>query len=286
MLEVETPLLGRFTVPDLHIDSMRIGDSDAGYGERFLQTSPEAFMKRLLAAGSGSIYQICKAFRDRERGRRHNPEFTLLEWYRVGYDHHRLMDEVDELLHAVAGQPPAERRTYRQVFLDHAAVDPHAASLEELEHSCRTLGLAGEALDDRDTALAFLMTHTVEPHLGRGRPTFVFDFPHTQAALARVRPGQPSLAERFEVYIDGLELANGFHELVDADEQRRRFSEQIAERDRRGLSPVPLDEALLAALEHGLPPCSGVAVGVDRLLLVLLGGDDLRQVLAFPADRA
>lgn len=287
VLEVETPLLGPATVPDLHLASFHVAsgirDGDPVVG--FLQTSPEVFMKRLLAAGSGSIYQIGKAFRDGERGRLHNPEFTLLEWYRLGWDHHRLMDEMDELLGKVAAQPVAERRTYRQVLLDHAGVDPYVASLDDLHGHCRRLGLAGAALDDRDDALAFLMTHAVEPHLGRGRPSFVYDFPASQAALARVRPGDPPVAERFEVYIAGVELANGFHELTDATEQRRRFEAQIEERRRRGLPPVPLDEPFLAALEHGLPPCAGVALGVDRLLLVVTGGDDLSQVLAFPAER-
>jgi lysyl-tRNA synthetase class 2 len=283
VLEVETPLIGRSTMPDLHIESMRLR---VGGENRFLQTSPEAFMKRLLAAGSGSIYQIGRAFREGEEGRRHNPEFTLLEWYRVGFDHHRLMDETDELLQQVAAQPSAERRTYRRVFLDHAGLDPHAATLEELVRRCRDLGFSGEPLDERDDALSFLMTQAVEPHLGRGRPTFVYDFPSSQAALARIRPGSPPVAERFELYADGVELANGFHELTDAGEQRRRFAGQIEERRRRNRPPVPLDGLLLAALEHGLPDCAGVALGIDRLLLVVLGVEDLREVLTFAAERA
>ena len=245
-------------------------------------------MKRLLAAGSGAVFQICKAFRNGEAGRRHNPEFTLLEWYRPGFDHHRLMDEMDELLAAILAAAPAERLTYGRAFRRRLGVDPHRASRRELQRVAERHGIevAGAEPQERDAWLHLLMSHLVEPELGRGRPTFVYDFPASQAALARVRDGDPPLAERFEVYSDGIELANGFHELRDADEQRRRFEADLEQRRRAGRDAVPIDERLLAALAAGLPPCAGVALGVDRLLLRRSGVGDLRQVLSFPVDRA
>ncbi len=286
VLEVETPLLSAATVTDLHLHSLslRVG-GDEGQ-TMYLQTSPEFAMKRLLAHGSGPIYQICKAFRGAETGRRHNPEFTLLEWYRPGWDHHRLMDEIDELLGAVLESPTGERLTYAQAFERFAAVDPHGASRAELERRVRDLGVQGVADLDRDDLLNLLLTHVVEPNLGRGRPTFVHDFPASQAALARIRSGDPPLAERFEVFVEGVELANGYHELTDPAEQRRRFEADLAERRRRGLPDVPIDHRLLAALEAGLPECAGVALGVDRLVMLKVGATDISEVLAFPLDRA
>ncbi len=286
VLEVETPLLSAATVTDLHLRSLslRVGGSDGL--TMYLQTSPEFAMKRLLAHGSGPIYQICKAFRGAETGRRHNPEFTLLEWYRPGWDHHRLMDEIDELLGAVLESPTGERLTYAQAFERFAAVDPHGASRAELERRVRDLGVQGVADLDRDDLLNLLLTHVVEPNLGRGRPTFVHDFPASQAALARIRSGDPPLAERFEVFVEGVELANGYHELTDPAEQRRRFEADLAERRRRGLPDVPIDHRLLAALEAGLPECAGVALGVDRLVMLKVGATDISEVLAFPLDRA
>jgi len=286
VLEVETPLLSAATVTDLHLQSLslRVG-GDEGQ-TMYLQTSPEFAMKRLLAHGSGPIYQICKAFRGAETGRRHNPEFTLLEWYRPGWDHHRLMDEIDELLGAVLESPTGERLTYAQAFERFAAVYPHGASRAELERRVRDLGVQGVADLDRDDLLNLLLTHVVETNLGRGRPTFVHDFPASQAALARIRSGDPPLAERFEVFVEGVELANGYHELTDAAEQRRRFEADLAERRRRGLPDVPIDHRLLAALEAGLPECAGVALGVDRLVMLKVGATDISEVLAFPIDRA
>jgi lysyl-tRNA synthetase class 2 len=236
VLEVETPALSAAAVTDLHLHSVACR-LDADDRPLYLQTSPEYAMKRLLAAGSGAIYQICKVFRDGERGRRHNPEFTMLEWYRPGWDHHRLMDEVDDLLQAILGVQPGERVSFGDAFRRHAGVDPHAASDGELRSRVAALGVAGLAELDRDDLLNLLLSHVVEPHLGCGRPSFLFDYPASQAALARVRPGDPPVAERFEVFIDGLELANGFHELADPGEQRLRFEAALAER-RRGLPEV------------------------------------------------
>jgi lysyl-tRNA synthetase class 2 len=290
VLEVETPVLGSSTVTDLHLHTMRCRFAGPGAEEGrelFLQTSPEFEMKRLLAADSGPIYQITRAFRDAEAGRRHNPEFTMLEWYRPGWDHHLLMDEIDELLAAVLGCRPAQRLSYSEVFERFAGIDPHRATVTELEDRARALvdGEVPELGEDRNGWLELLLATAVEQHLGRGRPTFVDDFPADQAALARVRPGDPPLAERFEVFVDGVELANGYHELTDPDEQRRRFEADLAARRELGLPVVPIAERLLEALEAGLPPCAGVALGLDRLIMLKTGADDISQVIAFPINR-
>jgi lysyl-tRNA synthetase class 2 len=291
VLEVETPLLCAATVTDVHIHSLRTRFEGPGAPrgrELWLQTSPEYAMKRLLAAGSGPIYQVARAFRDGESGPLHNPEFTLLEWYRPGYDHHALMDEVDLLLAELLGTAPAQRLSYAAAFIRHLDLDPHQAADAELVAAARQRGLDGIGLaaDDRDGWLALLMTHAVEPHLSQSQPTFIHDFPASQAALARIHPGDPPLAERFEVYAGGLELANGYHELRDAREQRARFERDLQQRRERGLPLPPVDERLLAALEAGLPACAGVALGFDRLLLVAAGVAGLSEVIAFTADRA
>jgi lysyl-tRNA synthetase class 2 len=300
VLEVETPALSAATVTDLHLASLETRSSfrgpsgppgPSGPATLYLQTSPEFAMKRLLAAGSGPIYQIGKAFRDGESGRRHNPEFTLLEWYRPGFDHLALMDEVEALLAEVLGTPRAERWTYGALFRDRLGVDPHEATAADLAAAARRAGLdpgggPGSAALDREDLLHLLMGLALEPTLGRGRPSFVHDFPASQAALARVRPGPPPVAERFEVFIEGVELANGFHELSDPVEQRRRFEADLARRRERGLPEPPIDERLLAALAAGLPACAGVALGVDRLVMLAVGAASLDEVLAFPIDRA
>ena len=302
VLEVETPLLASATVTDLHIRSLstRYGASGAsgvsgapGAGGRrlYLQTSPEFAMKRLLASGSGAIYQICKAFRDGEAGHRHNPEFTMLEWYRPGWDHHRLMDEVDALLMRILGTPPARRMLYRDAVEAHAGFDPHRASAAELRRRAEDLALPaveGLAADDRAGWRDLLVSLAVEPRLGLDGPVFVYDYPHDQAALARLRQDGdgPAVAERFEAYGEGLELANGYHELTDAAEQRRRFEADLELRRRRGEPEVPLDERLLAALDEGFPECAGVSVGVDRLVMLAAKAPSIREVIAFPLDRA
>lgn len=248
-------------------------------------------MKRLLAAGSGDIYQLARVFRDGEAGGRHNPEFTLLEWYRVGWDHHRLMDEVaaliGELLPGFARQP-AERFSYRELFVQHLDLDPFRASVAELIACAESRGIGlptGLSDDAPDPWLDLLLTHCIEPRLPSDRPVFVHDYPPAQAALARIRPDDPPVAERFELYLGGIELANGFHELADPAEQRRRFERDNRLRAERGLPEIPLDEQLLAALEH-LPDCAGVALGIDRLLMLAAGKHRLDEVLAFPFERA
>ena len=286
VMEVETPLLSAATVTDPHLSSMSSlyeGPGATDGRKLFLQTSPEYAMKRLLAAGSGPIYQISKAFRNGEAGRHHNPEFTMLEWYRPGFDHHALMDEMDVFLDVTLGAPPAERLTYGEVFRRYAGVDPHGASTTDLGRRARELGL--EEMPGTDEQLDLLMTHLVEPHLGRAGPTFLYDFPPSKAALARIRPGNPPVAERFEVYLEGVELANGFHELTDATEQRRRFEADLEKRRLVGREEVEIDERVLAALAAGLPPSAGVALGVDRLIMLAAGAGKLSEGIAFPVDR-
>ena len=295
VLEVETPLLSAATTTDPQLQSFATrytGPGAASGRTLYLHTSPEFPMKRLLASGSGPIYQLCKVFRDGETGRRHNPEFSLLEWYRPGYNHYHLMDEVAELItYALEDRlvlAATETLTYEDAFLRHTGLNPMTASGEQLaacaqHHGITTTGLAMDAVDAwRDV----LLTHLVEPHLGQGRLSFLYDYPASQAALARLRPDKPSVAQRFELYLQGIELANGFHELGDAHEQRRRYDHDLATRAAQGLPQVPPDERLLAALVHGLPDCAGVALGVDRLVMLAAGANSLAEVMAFPLDRA
>jgi lysyl-tRNA synthetase class 2 len=288
VLEVETPILSRAGTVDPAIDSFATTDG------RWLQTSPEFPMKRLVAAGSGPIYQVARVFRIDEAGRHHNPEFTMLEWYRPGFDHHALMDEVEGLLRAlgIGGEEPLARLTYREAFIRHAAIDPFIASLESLRLACEALpGGApetpvGDASEQRDWYCDLLMSHRVGPSLGKEQPVFLLDFPASQAALARIRRDDPPVAERFEVFWRGIELANGFHELADAGEQRARFERDHARRVAAGRPTPPIDEHLLAALAQGFPDCAGVALGLDRLLMLLLGHAHIGQVLAMDDDRA
>jgi lysyl-tRNA synthetase class 2 len=289
VLEVETPLLASAPVTDLHLHALSCRYRGPGVDEGrelFLQTSPEFAMKRLLAAGSGPIYQICRAVRNGEAGRRHNPEFTILEWYRPGWDHHRLMDEVDELLAATLGSRSSERLSYADAYTRYADSDPHSDPDAALR--ARVKGLGVPSADDltRNDLLDLVLTHVIEPKLGHCQPTFIHDYPASQASLARVRDGNPPLAERFEVFVEGVELANGYHELTDSAEQRRRFEADIEMRKAQDLPEVPIDERLLAALDHGLPDCAGVALGVDRLIMVAAGTRNIADVLAFPIDRA
>ncbi len=284
VLEVETPILSAGTVTDPSIESLVA--RECGGRARYLQTSPEFAMKRLLAAGSGSIYQITRAFRGGERGRHHNPEFSMLEWYRVGFDHRRLIGDVDALLDEVLGPQPSRRMTFREAFSRHLGLDPFAATIEALLEACRPHGFASDAATaTRDECLDCLLACAVQPALGPGR-VYLLDFPASQAALAQVRTTTPPVAERFELYVDGIEVANGYHELRDAAELRRRMLRGIETRRKAG-QPVPdVDERLLAAHEAGLPACAGVAVGLDRLVMLAGGYRTLGEVLAFPEDAA
>ncbi|MGX2039813.1 EF-P lysine aminoacylase EpmA [Methylocaldum sp. MU1018] len=296
VMEVETPLLCRagVTDPNLHpfTTSLR-RPGESGGDLLYLQTSPEFAMKRLLAAGSGSIYQICKAFRNEESGRYHNPEFTLLEWYRVGFTLARLIDEIDALLAEICRNDlrlgPSERFGYRDLFREHIGVDPLLASFEELAECSKSQELPeAEALcgEDRSLWLDLLFSHRIQPRLGRGRVAFVCDFPAFLPSLARKKPDDPLVVERVEIFLEGLELGNGFYELADAVEQEERFDRDLAVRAESGLPLPAKDERLLAALGSGLPDCAGIALGLDRLLMIMMRAGSIDDVLAFPTARA
>jgi lysyl-tRNA synthetase class 2 len=289
VMEVETPVLSRARNSDPNINSMAIEASR----QRFLRTSPEYPMKRLLAAGSGDIFELGRVFRSGERGRKHNPEFTMAEWYRLGVDYLNLADEVVELIRFCGQQCseldfeawPVNRMTYRALFQEYAGIDPSVANEMDLAAVAFERGLASGPLQQEEW-LDLLMSEVVQPALPGESFTIVYDYPAEQAALSRIRCDDPPVAERFEVYAGQQELANGYQELTDAAEQRRRFEREHRLGRIRGDAEAPLDEHLLAALEYGLPDCSGVALGVDRLLMLCLNVDDIGMVLSFPYDRA
>jgi len=295
VLEVETPVLSVAGTTDPAIQSFSTTYHGPGprHGSRlYLHTSPEFPMKRLLAAGAGSIYQICKVFRDGESGRRHNPEYTLLEWYRAGFDHTALMVEVETLLREVLRDllplAPARHWTYRELFMNYSGIDPFATSVSEIRQVLQARGCSappGLAEDEIDGWLDLLLTHVIEPAMDTGL-IFISEYPASQAALARLLPGEPSVAARFEVYLDGVELANGYHELTDAAEQLRRLEQDNTRRGALHLAAIEPDWRLLAAIRSGLPDCAGVALGIDRLLMIAGGARHIDEVVAFPMERA
>lgn len=298
ILEVETPLLCKSGAMDPYLKVIPVSGSEGGY----LQTSPEYAMKRLLAAGMGSIYQLCKAFRGDECGRLHNPEFTILEWYRLDFNHHTLMDEMDAFLMEILGTPKAKRWSYQDLFQNELGFNPHTVSIAELQAAALQKGIHLTALSreglTRDDWLDLLMTHYLEPRLGFKAPCMIYDYPATQAALAKLRQDDAGdsgasdalktypVAERFEVYIQGIELANGYHELTDGKVQLLRFQEEARRRNSLGVEMMNMDERLIEALEAGLPPCAGVALGVDRLFMIKMGLKNIRDAIAFPKDCA
>ncbi|MBE0364934.1 lysyl-tRNA synthetase, class II [Pseudoalteromonas ulvae UL12] len=291
VLEVDTPLLSQASVTDVHLSSFSTEFVGPGFAKGltlYLQTSPEFAMKRLLAADLGAIYQLGKAFRNEEAGRHHNPEFTMLEWYRPGFDHFDLMQEISELLTVVLGTTKVQRLTYQQAFEQVLSVDPLSATLEQLQQICQQQGFAEIAAHetDRDTLLQLLFSMCVETQIGQTEPCFVYHFPATQAALAQLCPENNQVAERFELYYKNMELANGFHELTDADEQLKRFNEDNIKRRAAGRHEVPIDRNLIAALESGIEPCAGVAIGVDRLIMLALECTHIKEVLSFDVTRA
>lgn len=291
VMEVETPSLSQASVTDIHLASFSTQFVGPGFAKGlplYLQTSPEFAMKRLLAAGAGAIFQLAKAFRNEEAGRHHNPEFTMLEWYRPGFNAAQLMDEIDDLMIAVVGSEKAERISYQQAFITHLACDPLTASIEELSLLAKQQGFdhIAEQENDKDTLLQLLFCMCIEPKIGQQTPCFVYHFPASQAALAKLSADDNRVAERFELYFKGMELANGFDELTEADEQRQRFIDDNNKRKAQGLAEVTVDERFLAALSHGLPQCSGVALGVDRLLMLALNAKRISDVIAFDVERA
>ena len=295
--EVETPLLSRDAVVDPHLECFEVPGGGLSGESLYLQTSPEFCMKRLLAAGATAIYQLGKVFRKGERGSRHNPEFTMLEWYRVGDTYLEQMTFVEELVAAVfaatgAASRPATRVTYRDAFIRHTGLDAMTLSTAELVSAVRELGItAPETMsgEDRDGWLNLLLGERVEPRLGKAGPEFLYDYPASQAAIAKVRPpegGQPAAAERFELYVNGIELCNGYTELTDPQELRRRMQVESARRVGEGLPALAPHNRLLEAMERGLPDSAGVALGFDRLVMVAGGFGSLDEVLAFPIERA
>lgn len=283
VLEVETPLLSEAGTVDLWIDSFEVR---SGVADRplWLQTSPEFHMKRLLAAGSGAIWQMGKAFRDEPTGERHAQEFTIVEWYRPGWTLDELCREIWELCQVVVpGLPPPVLRTYRELFAERAGVDPFEAPVEDLRR--RAVEVLGEAPplppEDRDGWLDLLLVSCVEPGLGDPVPVFVIDYPASKAALARIDPGPPAVARRAELYWKGVELCNAYDELLDPAEQEARFVAEANARRERGKTTPAWDDRLVAALQAGVPPCSGVALGFDRLMMLAQGTDSIAEVMAF-----
>jgi elongation factor P--(R)-beta-lysine ligase len=294
VLEVETPILSQAGNTDPNIASFSLefgGHVQAGPRRRWLRTSPEFPLKRLVAAGLGDCYELGRVFRDGEAGGRHNPEFTMLEWYRVGWDHQRLIDECIALLrHALAlvGRDPAlavEKIAYRDLYRQRLGIDPMLAEVEALRAALGEVRIDPQGLG-RDDWLDLLMTHRLQPAFAPDRLLAVYDYPASQCALARIRQDDVPVAERFELYLGPLELANGYHELADAEEQERRFARDAELRRQRGAESPSVDMRLLSALASGFPDCAGVALGVDRLLMAMADTARIGEVLAFDFARA
>jgi elongation factor P--(R)-beta-lysine ligase len=297
-LEVETPILSHAAGTDPNLDPIPVSyraDTKQQEQTLFLQTSPEFAMKRLLASGSGAIFQICKSFRNAEQGARHNPEFTLLEWYQPGFNEQQLMDEVmalvQFLLESLSSknlyfQENWQRLSYQSVFENHLGLNPHTASVEDLEKRANAAFDIEIEHANKDVWLDLLFSHLIEPQLQE--PVFIYDYPATQAALAKIEknPDGIEVARRFELVIKGMEIANGYYELTDEAEQRKRFTHDQEEKSKQGLMNNPLDENLLAAMQSGLPDCSGVALGIDRLLMLICDASTIDEVLTFPLNRA
>ncbi|MDN5418727.1 MAG: EF-P lysine aminoacylase GenX [Acinetobacter sp.] len=290
VLEVETPILSQAGVTDVHLASVQAQRHVHGKKQtHYLQTSPEFAMKRLLASGSGAIYQICKVFRDDEHGRKHNSEFTMLEWYRPQFSLKDLMLEVTDLLNVVLAERFGEVRptvlSYKHAFIDRLDLNPLQATLQQLKDTAHRVGLNLDLGDDRLAYIDLLFSHMVEPSLGFDTPVFLTDFPPELASLAKTKLDEDGelVAARFELYIEGLELANAYDELIDAEVLRSRFQADNTEREKLGLHVMPIDEYLLAALPN-MSECAGIALGIDRLLMVVMNQMKLEKVITFPAD--
>jgi len=295
VIEVETPALSQGTVTDVHLEALAcrynfLADtSDQKSKQLYLQTSPEFHMKRLLASGYGCIFQIAKAFRHEEAGRYHNPEFTMLEWYRLGFDHFDLMNEMAELLMLVLNCTQPTIKTYQDIFIEHVALDPLIAKRDELVTLISRKNKLSDWLTkehDSDILLQFIFSEIIEPNIGNHVPCFVYNFPKSQASLAKLCPDDDRVAQRFECYFQGVELANGFNELTDYKNQLERFQEDNIKRNDICLIEKPIDENFISALSFGLPQCSGVALGVDRLIMLALKAEHIEQVISFPVESA
>ena len=292
IMEVETPVLSHATVTEFHLNSFnstysspQLNTPENNTRETlYLQTSPEYSMKRLLASGTGAIYQISKVFRNEEQGKHHNPEFTMLEWYQPGYDHHQLMGELESFLNLFA-MSDCEKISYADVFAKQTGMDPHTCDTDELVGMAEEYGLSSSS-EERSVLLDFIFSHKIASTLGNTNPLFVYDYPACQSALAKLSDKSPKVAERFELFINGIEIANGFHELTDADEQLARFEEDLALRKNAERPDMLIDHLFMDALKHGLPSCAGIAIGIDRLLMTMTGIEDIREVLTFPIERA
>ncbi len=295
VVEVETPALSQGTVTDVNLDAFScdydfLSDSSPEHSSSlYLQTSPEFHMKRLLASGYGCIFQIAKAFRHEEAGRYHNPEFTMLEWYRLGFDHFELMGEVSELLEAVLGCSEARQVTYQQLFLEQVGLDPLVTTREQLISLITKKNKLSDWLvlePDIDILLQFVFSEIIEPNIGLGSPCFVYNFPKSQASLAKISPDDKRVAQRFECYYQGVELVNGFNELIDVSNQLQRFHQDNNQRKKLSLIEKPIDKNFISALSHGLPQCSGVALGIDRLIMLALKAEHIEHVVSFPVERS
>jgi lysyl-tRNA synthetase class 2 len=284
--EIETPILSADTVVDRHLDPFCVEIEKRRY---WLQTSPEFGMKRVLAAGARAIYQVSKVFRRDEVGPLHNPEFTMVEWYRVGDGMLEGIQFTSDLCEKLLTRGPAEKITYREAFSKYVGIDPFVVETKKLIETVRQLEISypeSMSEEDRDGWLDLLLVEKIQPHLGFERPAILYDFPASQAALSLVRQENPPVAERFELYVEGIELANGYHELLDAGELRRRNRAANELRVADGKTPLPEESRLLDAMQSGLPPCIGVALGFDRLVMLAVGAKTLAEVIAFPFDRA
>ena len=294
VFEVETPLLSHSSGTDPQLDFFTTDYCSPPLRQTlFLQTSPEFAMKRLLAAGSGSIYQICKAFRNGESGRFHNPEFTLLEWYRVGFTLHQLMDEISELMIVLfegrVALKPTQRVSYQDLFLRTTGLNPLVFSCQDYcayawaNDMPEAAALCG---DDHGLWLDFIFSHKVQPHLGDNAVSIVYGYPACQSSLARINADNPQVVDRVEIFINGIELGNGYYELTDAQEQDRRFDEEQIIRQQKKRPVTVKNKQLITALEAGLPECSGMAIGLDRLLMLLANSATIDGVLNFPLHRS
>lgn len=282
ILEVQTPILSQFAVTDLHLHSFSTKFIDGANNQTlYLITSPEYHMKRLLASGAGAIFQITPVFRNGEQGAKHNPEFTMLEWYRPDFSMDDLIAEIGEFLQNVFDFPALKKISYQEVFKQILKFDPLEINAQELAKIAKNYGLQTDKLENRDLYLEFLFSYCIEPKIAQTTPVAVFDFPASQAALAKLDQNDPRVAKRFEIYFKGLELANGFNELTDPLEQQKRFKLDNQLRKQQNLTQMQIDNNFIDALKQGLPNCSGVAIGLDRLFMLYLNQKNIKNVLTF-----